>query len=151
HQGRGLEAPGHRPQRRADLALAPSRKAEQQAMVARLAERQAGERARFDACRDEPLYGRLIGAPALEPGDELDAAGGDFSREDLAEMTLQSLYEVIAPEVIEPSHPAQMREEMSVGDELRERLLDVTGRDQPDMPLRDLECADQRRRHHEIA
>ena len=59
--------------------------------------------------------------------------------------------EVIAPCVIEPAHPTQMRQEVPVGDELGQRLLDVTGRDQPDMPLCDLECADQRRWHHEIA
>lgn len=63
-------------------------------------------------------------------------------------MTLQSLGEVIAARVIAP---AQMREKMPIGDELGERFLDVTGSDQADMPLRDLECADQRRRHHEIA
>ena len=47
--------------------------------------------------------------------------------------------EMIPARMIQPSHPANMREKMSVGDELRQRLLDVTGGDQTDMPLRDLQ------------
>lgn len=87
-------------------------------MVARPAQCQAGQGTRFNARFDQPLDRHLISATALETRDELNATGGHFGREHIAQMALQSLHEVIAAGVIDPAHPAQMRQEMPVGNEL---------------------------------
>ncbi|MEY9183284.1 hypothetical protein ABIG06_004863 [Bradyrhizobium sp. USDA 326] len=104
----------------------PGRKAEQQAVIAGPAKRQARQGASLDPRRNQPLHRRLISATALEAGDKLDASRGHLDREHPAQLSLQFLDEVIAAGVIEPAHPAQMREKMAVSNELGERLLDVT-------------------------
>ncbi|MDA9475929.1 hypothetical protein XI03_15755 [Bradyrhizobium sp. CCBAU 65884] len=120
-------------------------------MIPRPVQRQAGQRPRFDARGSQSFDCRPIGGAAFETGDELDAARRHFDREHLAQMALQSCNEVVAARVIEPAHPAQMREEMPVGDELGQRFLDVARGNQPDVPLRDFQRADQCRRDDEIA